>query len=171
MKISSEPLIRAETLQTRVEEMAAVIEEDYRGGALTLVVVLNGALFFAADLLRRLRADIRLECVHARSYAGAASTGEVLIQARELEFVAGRDVLIIEDIVDTGRTARALLERLREQQPASLALCALLDKTAYREENYSPDYVGFTVNDQFVVGYGLDFNGRYRHLPQLYVLA
>lgn len=170
MKISKAPLITAAEIQTRVSALAGQIAADYCGKQLTLAIVLNGALFFAADLARHIQADVLLACVSASSYVGNRSSSKVRVITPDHHSINGRDVLIIEDIVDTGSTAQAIIEQLRIQEPASLALCTLLDKPAGRTVKYLPDYTGFTIENRFVVGYGLDYDGMYRHLPHIYTL-
>lgn len=170
MKISDVPLFTAAAIQERVQELATKIDRDYQDKSLTLIVVLNGALFFAADLARTLKTATLLDCVRAKSYTGTVAASEVALSETNVQFVAGRHVLVVEDIVDTGRTAETLLKHIAARQPASMALCTLMDKPANRRTTMKPEYTGFTIDNQFVVGYGLDYNGRYRHLPQVYVL-
>lgn len=170
MHLVEEPLISAAAIDARVNELGAALSEAYGETPVTAIVVLKGGLFFAADLLRRVRAPVTVEFVRARSYQGAESGGRVEMLTLPDAPVTGAHVLIVEDIVDTGRTTRVLLDRFAAQRPASLALCALLDKPARRVVDIAPDYSGFTIADAFVVGYGLDLDGHYRNLPAVHVI-
>ena len=170
MNISNRPLIDATAIQGRVKELAAQLDGDYQGRPLTVVVVLNGAMFFAADITRQMRADILLESIRVRSYTGTAPAPELTLLDAGNDAIAGRHILVLEDIVDSGRTAVAILNHFRARQAASISLCALLNKPARRIETVEPEYIGFTIDDHFVVGYGMDYNGRYRQLPHIYVL-
>ncbi len=150
-----------------VGRLAERINRDYEGRRPLIVVVLKGSFIFAADLLRELDLPVSVEFVRAGSYRGAESSGEVSLATDGVD-MEGRDVLVLEDIVDTGATARRLVDALRQDGPASLKLCALFDKPSRRVVELEPDYVGFTIPDIFVVGYGLDFDQEWRHLPDLY---
>lgn len=170
MRLNPEPLISPGQIAARVTELAAEMRADYAGRRPLLLCVLKGAAIFTADLARALAMDADLDFVRARSYIGMRSGGEVSLSRMDDLRISGRHVLLIEDIVDTGRTLSLLCGRLRDCEPASLALCALLDKPARREVPVRIDYTGFTVGDQFVVGYGLDYEERYRHLPGVHLL-
>lgn len=170
MRIANRPLISAEIIQARVAEMGEDISEHYAGRALTVVAVLKGACFFASDLMRCLTVPVHVEFIRARSYRGAVSSGKVEFTVAPECDMAERDVLIVEDILDTGQTAGAIVERLMADDPRSLAVCTLLDKPARREREIYADFVGFTIDNVFVVGYGLDYNERYRNLAGVYVL-
>jgi hypoxanthine phosphoribosyltransferase len=166
-----DPLISTESIQQRVTELAAQITRDYAGTnrPLSVIVVLKGACFFAIDLLRHLELSTRLDFLQASSYHGMASTGEVRLHSDIYMPIAGTDVLLVEDIVDTGLTASWLLRHLASHEPASVKLCSLLDKPDHREIPVDIDYVGFTIPDEFVLGYGLDYEEEYRNLPAIYV--
>lgn len=166
-----DPLIPAERIQTRVRELAQEITRDYEAThrPLSVVVVLKGACFFAIDLLRYLDVSTRLDFLQASSYHGMASTGEVRLHSDIHMPIAGTDVLLVEDIVDTGLTAAWLRRHLASHEPASVRLCSLLDKPAHREIPVEIDYVGFAIPDEFVLGYGLDYEEEYRNLPAIYV--
>ena len=156
-----------------VERLAGEIDRHYRGRPLVLVGVLRGGFVFLADLVRQLHTPVRrVDFVRVESYgAEMVSTGRPrIVQGVAPESITGQDVLVVEDIVDTGATTAALLRCLRRHRPASLSLCALLDKPCRRQLDVSVDYVGMTVPDQFVVGYGLDLNKRYRDLPEIWVV-
>ncbi|HEX3535847.1 MAG TPA: hypoxanthine phosphoribosyltransferase [Stellaceae bacterium] len=168
---SLRPLISERRLRRRVRELARRIDHDYPDKPLTLIVVLKGAAIFAADLMRELTVPFALEFVGASSYRNnMRSSGEVALGNTDAIGIAGRDVLVVEDILDTGLTSTALLDRLRRRGPASLALCALLDKRNGRAAGLPVAYAGFTIPDEFVVGYGMDYAERYRNLRGVYLL-
>jgi hypoxanthine phosphoribosyltransferase len=165
-----EILFSKEIIERRVRELAGQISRDYGGRELLTVGILKGAFIFMADLVRRISIPCQVDFVRLASYDGSVSSGEVRI-TKDLDTpISGRDVLIVEDIVDTGLTLSRLVEVLRERQPASLRVCAFLDKRERRQIAFTPDYVGFTIPDHFVVGYGLDFNEKFRFLPDVCVL-
>lgn len=169
MPLSKEPLLDADAIARRVNELAAQLDADYAGRTLDVVVILKGSFVFAADLVRRLTLPVRIDFVRIRSYRGTDSTGEVnFLSVPESDF-AGRHVLLVEDIVDTGRTTRRCLDWMAGHAPASVALCTLLDKPGRRATPVAPDYTGFTLGDEYVVGYGLDLDEAYRNLPAIYV--
>jgi hypoxanthine phosphoribosyltransferase len=170
VRVSEEPFICAEAIQRRVCELAAEIRADFGGAPLTLVVVLKGSVIFAADLMRALDGDVAVEFIRARSYVGAHSSGVVSFDQLPDDTIEGRHVLVVEDILDTGRTCLAVFERLRARRPASMKLCVLLDKPSRRAVAVAADYVGFMIEDRFVVGYGLDYNEAYRNLPAIYLV-
>ncbi len=155
-----------------VERLAEEINRAYAGRDLMVVGVLNGSYIFMADLTRRLEIPISVDFMRASSYGdGTTSCGEVTI-TRDLELDATRrDVLVVEDIVDTGLTLSCILQHISKKGPASLRVCTLLDKPARRVSDCCPDYVGMEVEDLFLVGYGLDLAGRYRNLAGLYILT
>jgi len=169
-RLSKTPLLTEGELHARVAELARAISRDYAGRELVLVAVLKGGLFFAADLMRLLTVPVSLEFIRARSYKGVRSKGTVEFSYLPEQSLEGKDVLVVEDILDTGRTSAAILDRLETERPASLALCALLDKRAGREVDVPVRYAGTAIPDQFVVGYGLDYGEAYRQLPAIYVL-
>jgi hypoxanthine phosphoribosyltransferase len=165
-------LLSRQVVATRVKELARQISRDYEGKDLLLVGVLKGAFVFLADLMRAIEIPVQVEFVRLASYGkGATSTGHVRVILDLEASIAGRHVLIVEDILDTGLTLGFLLERLRARQPASLQLCVLLRKRIQRTYEISPDYMGFDVPEGFVVGYGIDYGERYRHLPAIYTLS
>ena len=160
-----------EAIAARVSELAMQICRDYAGQELLLVGVLKGAFVFLADLMRALDLPVQVEFVRLASYGtGATSAGQVQVLMDVDVSIAGQHVLIVEDILETGLTLGVLLERLRARQPASLKLCVLLNKQVRRVHAITPDYTGFAVPDGFIVGYGIDYAERYRHLPALYRL-
>ena len=158
-------LITADAIREKVREIGAEISRDYTGKRPVLVGVLNGALIFLADLMREIDLPVEAYMMAASSYDGYETTGTVDIIKPPDASVTGRDVILVEDIVDTGITLDCLLESLRAEQPASLEVCALLDKKSRRRIEVPLKYVGFEIPDEFVVGYGLDYNQQYRNLP------
>lgn len=164
-------LISPEDLERRVAEIAAEVERDYaESDRLICVGVLKGSVFFMVDLLKRLTIPVAIDFFQTSSYGSGTSAGEVRIR-KDLDLsVRGKDVLLIEDIVDTGWTLRTILDLLRFRGARSVKLCALLDKAAAREVDIPIDYRGFEIEPLFVVGYGLDFDEHYRNLPYIGVL-
>jgi hypoxanthine phosphoribosyltransferase len=165
-------LIPAEDLTTRVGELGRLIRGDYAGRTPVLVGVLKGAVVFLADLMRAIEAPCECDFIAVSSYGASTRSSGIVELTKDLSVpIEDRDVLIVEDIVDTGRTLAYLIRNLETRQPRSLRVCALLDKASRREVPVSLDYVGFTIPDEFVVGYGLDFAGLYRNLPHVAVLS
>ncbi len=164
-------LFSEEELDRRVSELAAQITQDYAGKAPLLVSVLRGSFVFMADLLRKIDLPCTVDFMAVSSYgAGTTSSGQVKIIKDLSESVDGRDILIIEDILDSGNTLSYLLRLLQTRHPGSVRLCTLLDKPSRRTKPVEPDYSGFSIPDYFVVGYGLDYAERYRNLPYIGVL-
>jgi hypoxanthine phosphoribosyltransferase len=161
------PIISQERIERRLDELAARIRADYEGKDLTIVAVMKGAVFFLVDLLRRVEMPVRLDVVHVSSYAGAASTGAVRVLNGMTLDIRGGDVLIVDDILDTGLTLSHVIDDLTKRGPRSVKTCVLLSKKAARRVELKPDYCGFGIADEYVVGYGLDYNDRYRHLPYI----
>lgn len=161
---------RAE-IDRRVRELAERISSDYAGRELIVIGVLKGAFIFMADLIRALSIPCRVDFARLASYgADAASSGKVVLTKDIETSIRGRDILIVEDIVDTGLTLTFLVDWFQERNPASLKVCAFLDKRRRRRVPFEADYVGFTIDDGFVVGYGLDFDERARFLPDVHVI-
>ena len=176
----AEVLLSEADIQAKVAELGARISADYAGRELTLVSVLKGSLPFMADLMRAIGVPVRIDLMEVSSYGGAAteSSGLVRILKDLSASIDGQDVLIVEDIIDTGLTLNYLLRYLRGKNPRSLRICTLLDKPARRLVEIPVDYVGFTIPDRFVVGYGLDYGEVYRNLrfvgvlrPEVYAAA
>lgn len=168
------PLISARRIARRVRELGEEISAVYADldQPLVIVVILKGAAVFAADLLRSLSIPAELEFVRASSYgAGTSSSGKVKIAHLVEGPLTGRDLLLVEDIVDSGRTISVIVRELQRHHPASLRLAALLDRPARREVEVSIDFTGFRIPDRFVIGYGLDYAGLYRELPGIYSLG
>jgi hypoxanthine phosphoribosyltransferase len=164
-------LIPAEDLTARVAHLGRQIQEDYAGRTPLLVGVLKGAVVFLADLMRAIDAPCEFDFIAVSSYGASTRSSGIVELTKDLSVpIEGRDVLIVEDIVDTGRTLAYLRRNLETRQPRTLRVCTLLDKVSRHEVPVSLDYVGFTIPDEFVVGYGLDLAGLYRNLPYLAVL-
>ena len=158
-------------IHRRLDDIAAQISNDYRERDLTVIAVLHGSLMFVADLLRRIPLPLKLDCLSVASYHGKAqSKGDVVFKQITVPDVAGRDVLILDDILDSGHTLAAIRETLETVKPRSIRVCVLLSKKKQRARDVDTDYVGFEIGDEFVVGYGLDFKERYRNLPYIGVL-
>jgi hypoxanthine phosphoribosyltransferase len=166
----AETLVTETEIQAKVAELGRRISGDYRGKELLLIGLLRGAIVFLSDLMRAIDIPVQLDFIGISSYGASTESGAVrLVMDLETD-IAGRDVLIVEDIVDTGKTLSYLVETLKARQPASLRICALLDKPERRQVLIDVDYVGFEIPDKFVVGYGLDFAEGYRNLPFVGVL-
>ena len=165
-------LISEDEIRAKVRELGGLISADYSGRAVTLVSVLKGSLPFMADLMRAIDVPVQIDLMEVSSYGGATTetSGLVRILKDLSSSISGRDVLIVEDIIDTGLTLNYLLRYQRGKNPATLRICALLDKPARRLVEIPIDYTGFTIPDEFVVGYGLDFGEFYRNLPFIGVL-
>ena len=170
--MKKEILIQRSDIEKRVRELARQISHDYEGGELIVIGVLKGAFIFMADLIRALAIPCRVDFTRLASYGSdSISSGQVVV-TKDIEIsIEDKDVLVVEDIVDTGVTLSFLVEKLREKAPRSLKVCAFLDKKRRRKVPFEADYVGFTIEDGFVVGYGLDFDEKARFLPDVYVIT
>lgn len=159
------------TIHRRLDELAARISADYSDRELTVVAILNGSVILMADLLRRIPLPLKLDCLSVASYhGGTKSMGELVFRQVSLPDIAGRHVLILDDILDSGVTLATIREKLETAGPRSVRICVLLEKKRTRVRVVEPDYVGFEIADEFVVGYGLDYMERYRNLPCIGVL-
>ncbi len=164
-------LYHESTILSRLDELASEITEDYRGRDITVIAVLNGSLVFMADLLRRIPIHLQLDCLSVSSYHGTKSVGRVSFRHGQFRDVRNRHVLILDDILDTGGTLKAIREHIAAESGAlSIKICVLLRKKLDRP-TMEADYVGFDIPNEFVVGYGLDYNERYRNLPFIGVLT
>ena len=164
-------LIAETDIKRRVAELAEEISKDYKGETVTLICILSGASVFFADLVRELKLDIRFEFMSVSSYgAGTVSSGEVKILKDVNHPIAGKHVIIVEDIIDSGCTLSYLKRVLAQRNPASIRVCTILDKPARRKVDFKGEYVGFEIPDEFVIGYGLDYDGKYRDLKDVCVL-
>ncbi len=164
-------MLGAETIAARVKELGAAITNDYRDRSVVLVCVLKGSFIFAADLARTIDLPLRVDFLGVRSYGeGTESSGVVQITQDLSRPIAHEDVILVEDIVDTGLTIAHLMDLFRTRQPRSVRVCSLLHKPARAKVEVKVDYLGFTIEDRFVVGYGLDFAEKYRNLPYIGVV-
>ncbi len=160
-----------QTIQDTIERMASLINADYQGKRPLFIAILNGSFMFAADLFKRLNIDAEICFIKLASYRGMKSSGQVITAIGLDVDLFGRDVVIIEDIVDTGKTLNEFLPKLDHQQPASLKIAALLHKPEATQFPLVIDYLGFSIPNKFVVGYGLDYDGLGRNLKEIYQLA
>jgi hypoxanthine phosphoribosyltransferase len=162
-----EPLITEERLRARVAELGQEITRDYAGRTLVIVAVLKGSFVFVADLVRAVKLPLEVDFIGISSYAGTSSSGVVQITQDLSRPISGEHVLLVEDVVDSGLTMSYLIENLSTRHPASVQVCALLEKPARAKVKVPIAYRGFEIPDEFVVGYGLDVDGKYRNLPYL----
>jgi len=163
-------LISAPRLQRRVRELARAIQSHYAGRPLTILGLMNGSLFFLADLLRELPEETRFECRAVSSYEGRRSRGRLQGLQGDFGFVRGRQILIVDDILDSGLTLHSVAEKIRRAGARDIKICVLLSKKGARKKPVQADWAGFEIANAFVVGYGLDWNGKYRNLPMVRVL-
>lgn len=172
MKETISVLIPEKNIEKRVGELAEEIAESFNYEAITIVCVLKGAVILAMDLVRKLKQSVEFDFVELSSYYdGTSSSGEVKITKDISTSIKGKNVLIVEDIIDSGRTMAFLIKRLEEREPKCIKLCALLDKPERRKFDINADFKGFEIPDEFVIGYGLDYAQKYRNLPYIGVLT
>ena len=160
-------LISEEEIQKRISELAKQICDDYKGQDITFICILKGSIFFTVELAKKMPCDINCEFIRVSSYHGENSTGVIKMKVDLQGDIKDKNVIIIEDIVDTGRTLSYLKEYLKSKEPRSLKICSMLDKKERRVCKLDADYVGFNIPDKFVVGYGLDVDEKYRNLPYI----
>lgn len=165
------PYLTAEKIDLEIKRLAAELERDYAGKKPLFIAILNGSFMFASDLFKELKMDAEICFIKLASYKGTKSTGNVISSIGLDENLHGRHVIIIEDIVDTGKTLHSFLPQLLVQQPASLRICALLHKPEALQHDIKIDYLGFSVPNKFLLGYGLDYDGLARNLKQIYTLV
>ena len=171
MKLSKTIFIERKAIAERVQVLASAIDAELSGNSIVALVALKGAMPMAMDLIRAMNTPLRIEMIRAKSYAGTESTGSVTFSVLPEGDLGGKTVLLIEDIVDTGRTASAICDYLtRECQVEDIRIVTLLDKPARREVKCVPDWVGFSIEDVFVVGFGMDYNEAYRELPDIHTM-
>lgn len=164
-------LLTEEQINKRIVELGAQISKDFEGEEVFLVCTLKGACFFACELAKRISLPVAIDFMSVHSYGNSTvSSGEIVMQKDLEETIVGKNVIVVEDIVDTGRTLSYLMENLRQRGPKTLKLCSLLDKPDRRVVDIKADYTGFEIPDLFVVGYGLDYAQRYRNLPYVGVV-
>ena len=165
-------LFSKDEINNAIKRIASQIENDYDDVKIVFICLLKGSFMFTSDLIRHIRNPSRIDFIRASSYgSGTCSTGEVTISKDIEEGVEGENVIIVEDIIDSGLTLTRVRDMLQERNPKSLRICALLDKRARRKVEIEGDYVGFTLEDGFVVGYGIDFAEMYRNLPDIFVVT
>ena len=160
----------AKKVAEAVARLGQQISRDYQGKEITVIAIMKGALPFAMDLIRQIDGPLSLEVLGCSSYQGTETTGEVRITYDVTKPLAGRHLLVVEDIIDTGLTMKFLLENLQARHPASIKVCTLLEKPSRAKTKVQIDYKGFVIEDKFVVGYGLDFDEKYRNLPYIGVM-
>jgi hypoxanthine phosphoribosyltransferase len=164
-------LISHSTILERVRELGRKISDDYRGKEPILIGILNGVVFFFADLVMSLSVPLRMDFMKVSSYGSAMTSSGQINMRKDVDLpLKNQDLIIVEDIVDTGLTLKSIVEVLRAREAASIRICALIDKQERREEQVFIDYCGFKVERGFLVGYGLDFNEKFRYLPDIYVI-
>jgi len=171
IKLSSEPLFSSDEIAARIETLAAQIDKDYRGREILMIAVLKGSFLFVADLIRAVKTPAVIDFVRLASYGSATQSSGIIEVRKDLEMsIKDKHVLVVEDIVDSGLTLESLRSMLLNRQPASLKICTLIDKQAHRVTDVPVDYIGFSMDDGFIVGYGLDLDERYRDLPDIRVV-
>ena len=171
MKEKVDILISEEEISKKILEIADRINKDYKGRDLILICVLKGGVMFMCDLAKRLDLNVKLDFMSVSSYGAETTSSGVVKIIKDLDdSIAGKDVLVVEDIIDSGNTLSYLLDILEKRGPKSIKLCTLLDKPSRREKDVTVDYVCFEIEDKFVVGYGLDYDQRYRNLPYIGVM-
>ena len=169
--MEKEIVIPRDTIQKRVKEIANQISSDYKGKELILIGILNGAVFFFADLARELSIPIKIDFIRAASYGSKTTSSGKIRLTKDVEIpIQGKPVVIVEDIVDTGLTLTHIVKDLEAKGVESIRICALIDKIERRDLTVHIDYYGFRIEEGFIVGYGLDYNEKYRHLPDICVL-
>lgn len=172
MKETVSILISEDKVDERIAQLGEQISQDYEGRQVHLIGILKGSIFFICELAKRITVPVTMDFMSVSSYgAGTKSSGVVKLIKDLDEPIIGKDVLVVEDIIDSGRTLNYLLKNLSSRQPASIRLCTMLDKPERREVDVEVDYQGFSIPDEFVVGYGLDYDQRYRNLPYIGVLS
>ena len=164
-------LFSREEIAREIARMGNEIDRDYQGREVILAGVLKGAYLFIADLARQIEGPVQIDFCRVASYGAGTQSSGIIEFRKELEIpIKGKDVIIVEDIIDSGLTLEALYNKLLSQEPRSLKICTLIDKRARRETEIEADYVGFTMDDGFIIGYGMDLNERYRHLPDIHIM-
>ena len=172
MKETTRVLIPEDKVDERIAQLGEQISQDYAGRQVHMIGILKGSIFFICELAKRITVPVTMDFMSVSSYgAGTRSSGVVKLIKDLDDPINGKDVLVVEDIIDSGRTLSYLLKNLSSRQPASIRLCTLLDKPERREVDVEVDYQGFRIPDEFVIGYGLDYDQRYRNLPYIGVLS
>ena len=163
-------LLSAEQIQQRVKELGEQITKDYQGKEPVFIGMLKGAVYFFADLTKNVKLPIMIDFARLSSYRNGTTSGKMEVIADITANIEGKDVIIVEDIVDSGKTLSYFIELLKQKNPASIKICTLLDKPSRRQTDVQADYKGFEVENEFVIGYGLDYDGLYRNLPFVGIL-
>ncbi len=167
----AEILIKEEEIKNKVRELGKKISEDFKGKEILVVGILKGSFIFMADLVREIKGKVYIDFMQVSSYnTSMESSGEVIFVKDLTQNIDGKNLLIVDDIIDTGRTLKALVEALKQRNPSSLKTCVLLDKKERREVDFEADYVGFVIPDRFVIGYGLDWAEEGRNLKDIYCI-
>lgn len=160
-------LINEKRLEKRIEELGKEIERDYEGKDIVFIGILKGSVMFMAQLAKNIKNNMEFEFMEVASYEGKESTGKIKINKDINDSIKGKNVIIVEDIIDTGRTLTYLVEYLKQKEPKSLKIVTMLSKPSKRIMELNVDYIGFSIDDKFVIGYGLDYNQKYRNLPYI----
>ncbi len=160
-------LISKEEIEKRITELAEQISKDYEGKSIEFICVLKGAVIFAVEMAMKVKTNVRFEFIEVSSYSGTESTGKIKVNKDISASIEGKDVIIVEDIIDSGRTLSYLKEYLLKKNPKSLKICTLVDKPSRRTFDVKVDYKGFEVEDKFIIGYGFDIDGDYRNMPYI----
>lgn len=160
-------LINKSKLEKRIEELGKQIEKDYEGREIVFIGILKGSVMFMSELAKNVKSSVVLDFMDVSSYEGTESTGKIKINKDIRDSIEGKDVVIVEDIIDTGRTLTYVREYLKQKNPNSIKIATMLSKPSRRVMELNVDYIGFAIEDKFVVGYGLDYNEKYRNLPYI----
>lgn len=160
-------LINKSKLEKRIEELGKQIEKDYEGKEIVFIGILKGSVMFMSELAKNVKSNVVLDFMDVSSYEGTESTGKIKINKDIRDSIEGKDVIIVEDIIDTGRTLTYVLEYLKQKNPNSIKIATMLSKPSRRVMELNVDYIGFAIEDKFIVGYGLDYNEKYRNLPYI----
>jgi hypoxanthine phosphoribosyltransferase len=170
-KITKEVMISEQEIKNKVKELGKIITEDYKGKDLVVICVLKGAIMFVSDLIKEIKVPLAIDFMAVSSYGNSTKSSGVVKIIKDLDdSIEGKDVLIVEDIIDSGLTLAYLLDNLESRDPNSIEICTLLDKPTGRKTDVDTKYVGFEIKDEFVVGYGLDYAEKYRNVPHIFVL-
>ncbi|NLM17225.1 MAG: hypoxanthine phosphoribosyltransferase [Candidatus Riflebacteria bacterium] len=170
-KIIGQILLSEETIAKRIKEMANQITKDFNGESIVAIVVMRGAFFFASDLCKQIKLPMKLDFLSASSYGdGQETSGKVKLANSLREDITGKNVLIIDDMIDTGKTMKKLIDYLKAFNPKSIKLCVLCEKKSNNTEHITPDYCGFDIEDHFLIGYGLDYKGFLRNIPYIGII-
>ena len=162
-----EILINESILEKRIEELGKQIEKDYKGKEIVFIGILKGSVMFMTQLAKSIKNSVEFDFMDVSSYEGTESTGKIKVNKDIRNSIEGKDIIIVEDIIDTGRTLKYLIEDLKQKNPSSLKIATMLSKPSRRVMELNVDYIGFAIDDKFVVGYGLDYNEKYRNLPYI----